>query len=209
MRIAIQICGLLRTWKYVESNFYDNVIKPNLDRNNQIDIFIYTNFNDKKPTLSFQYITPTLIIQHNDDTQNILLINTDFYSHYNTYKNIYLHYQKIRECNFIRKQYQESNKHNYDVIFKTRADLYYHTPVHFKITGDGVINISKPIHSGIGEPSDLCFYSNPTTMDSIVDKFVMQNTCPHTILKSYHLEHFGDVDIVRDINNDGTFKFNH
>ena len=47
MRIAIQICGLLRTWKYVESNFYDNVIKPNLDRNNQIDIFIYTNFNDK------------------------------------------------------------------------------------------------------------------------------------------------------------------
>jgi hypothetical protein len=59
MKIAILITGHLRTFSGLEQNFYDNVIKPNID-NNTIDIFFHTYF-DTDNTSTFSLIKPKIL----------------------------------------------------------------------------------------------------------------------------------------------------
>ena len=149
MRVAIQLYGHLRTFRYTNKSLFEYLIKPALRHGVAVDIFIHTwdefdavqktghyrkvkkyqgcKISDKDKRYVKNIYQPTsLLIEPQlslteEDKQLIKSKNlqTDIYT---AMKNVSYSLGKV---NKMRREYMEKNNINYDYIITTRADILF------------------------------------------------------------------------------------
>lgn len=178
MKIAILLCGHVRTWNQCQENFNRTFNSSE----NEITIFSHTY--DKKYGYH-PYIASKLGITTNIDADEFSLDPTLFklleiekepteidvpdIDEYPINLDIYSQIRKFRLCNELRKKWCEANNTYHDLIIKTRFDVLY---------SDGFCLPESPNENTIYipscpitlYPSDVCYMGNSNSITTLIEK---------------------------------------
>lgn len=157
MKIALCISGHFRFFKDTLQNWYDLFYKPMSD-GNSIDIFIST-WDELNALDSFSVQQKDSLIDNNklneDEIQNIFnpieMVVEDFtqlkdnftidkfYTNQRVHPGTYNHESKIHyclpmfykwfQCNELKKKYEAENNFRYDLVVKSRPDIFFLRPI--------------------------------------------------------------------------------
>ncbi|TXE88340.1 galactosyltransferase [Campylobacter volucris] len=137
-KIAIQLYGHMRTYKYTYENFFKYIIFPNINDGYAVDIFIHTweQFNRYKscwydhnlafPTLNNKLLTENDIDEIKDIYKPVCFLLEELGENVNG-QSISLD----RVAN-LRLEYENYNKIKYDYIFTTRPDILFYRKIRIK-----------------------------------------------------------------------------
>ena len=176
-RLAIQICGHLRTFDKTYQSFYEHIILPNEKEGYKIDVFMhiwdeieYQSLqwhNEQFPELRGKKITNTEInfikenykpvkleyseqLKIDDDT--LFDEFTGGKTAFKTMNNVW--YTKYR-VNELRKEYEKEQNIQYDYVINTRPDILYISDFNIDKILDVYNNLLKPFDN----PENKLFYS--------------------------------------------------
>ena len=197
MKIAILLCGHIRTWENCKNNF----LKTFDSKNHEVSVFVHTYSNKYG---YHPYIVKKLGIPDNIDNEKI---NLQIFNHaryktvtveeelieddvpdldeYPVNLDIYSQIRKVRLCNKSRKTWCLENNIKYDIIIKTRMDILY--DVNFIIPENienNTIYIPQCLETLF--PSDVCYMGNEDVMNKLIEtlssKYNKKIINPHTWL---------------------------
>jgi len=190
MRIAILLCGHIRTWEKCKDNFIQTFCQEH-----EVDIYVHTynqkycyhpfiagklNISDEKNTQEitqkdlqlFDIINVKKIVLENQE--NVINGITDI-DEYPVNMDIHCQYRKINLCNSLL---QEQN--TYDLIIKTRMDIKYSTPFILPNAKENTIYISP---CDTVYPQDACFIAEPKTFNRFIS--VLTGKYPQKIINPH------------------------
>lgn len=213
MKIAILLVGHFRTFDLVKDSFIKNVIEANAGHEIDIYIHTWkslgyssvgTDILDKEihqkliekfglsrhhdtnsPDLNIDIINDVLrpkdIIVEDDN-----ILQTEVYDKMKTpknshsfYPNTYAQFRKLFLCNEMCKKTEIS----YDLVIKTRPDIYYTKPIIFEKVDPGTIILQDHY------VNDLLYYGSTETMETISNIFQNLNVNrpldPHALLNQH------------------------
>jgi hypothetical protein len=194
MKIAVLLCGHIRTWEECKDSFFN--FFPS-----DIDIFIHTYTQQYR---YHPYIQGTLDLTNDindlkvDNTTNLFnlknfkkvvieeeLTEEDVdLSEYPINLDVYSQIRKVKLCNELRKEWEKENNIKYDIVIKTRFDVCYQGIINLNIDFNKIYYLSC---NETLEPSDVCYLSSAKNFDILIEKLTKtyQNKIinPHIWLK--------------------------
>jgi|UniRef100_A0A6C0IZ50 hypothetical protein len=75
---------------------------------------------------------------------------------------------KIKLCNELRKEYEQENNIKYDIVIKTRFDVYYESKLNLNIDLTQKLYYLSCIETL--EPSDVCYFSSGNNFDKLINE---------------------------------------
>ena len=177
MKIALLICGYIRTFK----NNIDN-IKINIIQDHDVDIFINININQEDDKY-FNNETDINFIYKELNPKLLIISNNINYSNNNNKNKIYNNNYRFHYLNKYLKHMNDMNDIHYDIVIKYRPDLIILDKINF-IKNDNYIII----------PSD-------TKIDKNQIKYNGKNICDIFAYGNYKLmnEYFKMFNCLDDI----------
>jgi hypothetical protein len=190
MKIAILLCGHIRTWEKCKNSFLNTFPKD-------VDVFMHT--------YSSQYHYHPYIqnqIQLDNEINNKILIDIKELVNLPNLKriviekeideidmkeypinfDIYSQLRKVDLCNELRKEWENEHGFKYDVVIKTRFDIYYEDK--FNLNSLSKNNIYYLISGGILNSNDVCYYGLAEDFDKLIKelrkKYSEKIINPHT-----------------------------
>lgn len=201
VKIAILLCGHIRTWEKCKETFIKIFDKYDAD------IFIHTYYtqngyhpyikevynlqDDKKELLPQEFYKlfenlniKDLCIENQEEIDKE--IRENFKNPIKPFYDIIAQYRKILLCNNMRKEYEIKNNIKYDIIFKTRFDLMYDINFNFDDIFNQLLlsNIQSELIESVNDdndiaiidigvyPSDMIIIGNHRSMDKIPEKML-------------------------------------
>lgn len=210
MRIAVLLCGHIRTWNLCKESLLS--ILPH-----DADIFVHTyskqygyhphiagkigvdnETNDRLITSSEQFFDSNRYVQvvvedelTEDDVPDI--------KEYPVHLDIYSQIRKVRLCNELRKDWEKKKSIHYDLVIKTRMDIVYTNYLSPSSVEPNTIYI--PPCPEIFTPSDVCYMGDPNSMNLLIEnlskKYPIKIVDPHAWL-SLCLKNFRVVELPCD-----------
>lgn len=179
MRIAVCISGQMRTWKTAAKNqmwFWNT-------SGQDVDYFIHTwDYSQDRTGAQQEYIERHISEdEYNEyiDTYKPVMHSIDSYRQEDMYGNdhwLSLFYSYVK-CLLMKKEYEEKNQFEYDVVIKSRPDLVFNP----KVTLRWPPLKNNQIHTTHGGPmpmefnmqnfNDIVFLGNSYTMDLTMNIF--------------------------------------
>jgi|TARA_B110000259_G_scaffold187976_1_gene244285 hypothetical protein len=195
MKIAILLCGHIRTWNECKSSFfnffpndvdifvhtyttkysYHPFIKDKLQLTNEINQTQITKTNEMFGLPNFKRVVFEKELSNDDVDLSEYPVNLDIYSQI----------RKVNLCNDLKKEWEKDYNFKYDIVIKTRFDIYY----------QGLLNLeniySNKIYyltcNGTLEPSDVCYLCLSKDFDKFITeltkKYKEKIINPHTWMK--------------------------
>ena len=174
MKIAILLCGHVRTWLECKESFLNTIPKD-------ADIFIHTYSSQYHYHSYIQNIN-----QLSDETNNKNLLNFKEILNLPNLKKIviekemdeidleeypikfdvYSQLRKVDLCNQLRKDWEKEHGFKYDAIIKTRFDIFYDEKI--KLNSLSKNNIYYLISDGILHLNDVCYYGLTEDFDKLI-----------------------------------------
>jgi hypothetical protein len=195
MKIAVLLCGHIRTWekcKETLSKAFPSVHKidffvhsytkqygyhPFIAEKTGVDDITNSQLLGEIDTL-FDSNTRRLVLEKEMETVSDI---EDYPVNFDIYSQI----RKVRLCNEMRKEYEREHGIKYDLVVKTRMDLLYTSSIVPTAVIQGCVYF--PICIETLEPSDVCYMGTGEDMDILIEKLSRKYTPkiinPHTWLK--------------------------
>lgn len=188
MKIAILLCGHMRSWNECKTYFKETFLKSSHD----VDIFVHTynqvlkyhfyvkqtldnhteiSISDGQLTNMIALPMKNIVIEDQNDVDPIIMAEYDKHPIEN---DIYSQYRKFYLCDKLRLDYEKQHNVKYDVVIKTRFDISY------SITLDQILasihDINKIyISSGPSVyPCDQIFVSSGERITDLAEKLVAE-----------------------------------
>jgi len=204
MKIAILLCGHVRTWEKCKETLLKAFPAD-------VDFFVHTytkqygyhpyiagkfKVSDETNNQLLGELTPLF----NSNTQRVVLereieIVPDI-KEYPVNVDVYLQIRKVRLCNELRKEREREYGMKYDLVIKTRMDVLYTSSIIPETITQGTIY--SPLCIETPEPSDVCYMGSGGDMDLLIEKLSRKYSPkiinPHTWMKMC-LEGFNTIQI--------------
>jgi uridine kinase len=177
MKIALLISGYLRTFEYNIENLISNIIQDN-----DCDIYIHITENEEEDKYLNKKISLDFLKQKLKP--KVMLISSNFHFSDNAKINNLLNQNyKFYWLNNERKQVEQIENIQYDVVMKIRPDIYLNQKICFNnlekdkvyIPFDSKIDINKLNYSSDPYICDIIAYGTTNCMNKLFDYYLKLN----------------------------------
>ena len=192
MKVAVCLCGYIRTWEHTKRNFMKIFCKDV-----EVDLFVHTYFQNyyeyssRKENVIYSeeeiidmfdgMNLKDIIIEDRNIILPGIIKDSDKYKDIKNFSNtirdssdpnsqsldngvrIYDQFRKIELCNNLRKEYEKENNVEYDIVVKTRFDILYFRSPNWESLKDGQLHTEKGTTAGY--PPDGVIFGTPEVMD--------------------------------------------
>lgn len=137
MRIAILMCGHTRSYDKCRANFFNKIIRPLITVGYTYDLF-FSTWNEegfKAKQWEGKINTPQIIQDSTDISveENARDVFMELFNNNETSANGASMWYRVYECYKLMEKYSEKysekNSIKYDIVIRTRPDLYYDNPL--------------------------------------------------------------------------------
>lgn len=207
MRVALCLSGQMRNFEDYYQSLFDKIINVY-----NTDVFLHTwKVKSSKEEMCLNIFKPKLYLIDYFDYKNvinnndIILLNEEILNKKNfdnknrdnkwipelcgTPENIYGMFYSMNKCNELKKKYEIENNFRYDLVFRTRMDLFFKDDFNFNIEDEIILPENKGFYG-----DDHFAYGKSDLIDkyqvyNYINMYINDNVAlhPETLIK-HHLK---------------------